>query len=285
VTVFARVDDFNHHNAEAYLRAAEPDLILDGLDNFATRYLLNDLAVKHGLPFIHGGAVGTTGTVLTILPHPARRVGESRSAIRWTAQQATPCLRCVFPEPPSPGSGETCDTAGVLGPLVMLIAARQATEAIKLITGDLDAADRADRRLTRFEDVRLLRRSLRDAVHRNHPPLATLLHWHYVRAGELFSIIPLKGLADVRINGGMPFDLPVMKGFFVGEDGLWPSPEDLSNYPSFLDAHIRHRRVNHLLQSIEGIGVEEARSTNLIPGDAVVREFIGGSTLSIPHNE
>ena len=149
----------------------------------------------------------------------------------------------------------------------------------------LDAADRADRRLTRFEDVRLLRRSLRDAVHRNHPPLATLLHWHYVRAGELFSIIPLKELADVRINGGMPFDLPVMKGFFVGENGLWPSPEDLSNYPSFLDAHIRHRRVSHLLQSIEGIGVEEARSTKLIPGDAVVREFIGGSTLSIPHNE
>jgi molybdopterin/thiamine biosynthesis adenylyltransferase len=124
VTVVAHVDDLNHHNAEAYIRSTEPDLILDGLDNFATRYLLNDIAVKHGLPFIHGGAVGTCGTVLSILPHPACRTGESRS-------------------PPAPGRGPTCDTAGVLGPLVMMIAARQAAEAIKLITGDLDAVDRA----------------------------------------------------------------------------------------------------------------------------------------------
>jgi len=149
----------------------------------------------------------------------------------------------------------------------------------------LDAADRSDRRLTRFEDVRLLRRTLRDAVHRNHAPLATLLHWHYVRAGELYSIIPLKGLADVRINGGMPFDLPIMKGFFVGDAGLWPSAEDLANYPSFLDAHIRHRRVSSLLESIEGLSVDEVSDTRLIPGDAVVREFIGGSTIKIPHNE
>ena len=145
--------------------------------------------------------------------------------------------------------------------------------------------DRTDRRLTRFEDVRLLRRMLRDAVHRNHPPLATLLHWHYVRAGELFSIIPLKGLADVIVNGGMPFDLPTMKPFFDGEDTLWPTTEALSNYPSFLDAHIRHRRVTHLLESIEGISKEQVADPKLIPGDAVVREFIGGSTIKIPHNE
>jgi len=149
----------------------------------------------------------------------------------------------------------------------------------------LEQADRSDRRLTRFEDVRLLRRSLRDAVHRNHPPLATLLHWHYVRAGELFSIIPLKGLADVVINGGMPFDLPTMKSFFVGDDGLWPSEEALANYPSFLDAHIRHRRVSHLLESIEGLSIDAVSDHRLIPGDALVREFIGGSTIKIPHNE
>ena len=149
----------------------------------------------------------------------------------------------------------------------------------------LDVSDRSDRRLTRFEDVRLLRRTLRDAEHRNHAPLATLLHWHYVRAGELFSIIPLKGLADVTINGGMPFDLPVMKAFFEEKPDLWPSHEDLSNYPSFLDAHIRHRRVSHLLESVEGLTVTEARDTALIPGDAVLREFIGGSTIKIPHNE
>jgi len=149
----------------------------------------------------------------------------------------------------------------------------------------LQEGDRAGRRLTRFEDVRLLRRTLRDASHRNHPPLATLLHWHYVRAGELFSIIPLKGMADVMINGGMPFDLPVLKPFFVGESGLWPSAKDLQNYPSFLDAHIRHRRVAKLLESIEAVGTDEVADHSLIPGDAVVREFIGGSTIKIPHNE
>jgi len=64
--------------------------------------------------------------------------------------------------------------------------------------------------LTHFTDVRLLRRMLRDVQHRNHSPLLTVLHWHYVRAGELFSIIPLRGLADHAVNGGFPFDLPAL---------------------------------------------------------------------------
>lgn len=145
--------------------------------------------------------------------------------------------------------------------------------------------DRADRRLTRYEDVRLLRRTLRDAKHRNHAPLATLLHWHYVRDGELFSIIPLKGLADCTINGGMPFDLPVLKPFFCGDGGLWPTGNDLRAYPSFLDAQIRHRRISRLLESVEGLSLDEVGDRDLIPGDAVVREFVGGSTLRIPHNE
>lgn len=145
--------------------------------------------------------------------------------------------------------------------------------------------DRSDRRLTRFEDVRLMRRSLRDVKHRNHPPLATLLHWHYVRAGELFSIIPLKGMADCVLNGGMPFDLPALKPFFVGNNGIWPTVEELQNYPSFLDAHIRHQRVSHLLDSIEGLTIEQVSDRGLIPGDAVIREFVGNSTIKIPHNE
>jgi len=151
---------------------------------------------------------------------------------------------------------------------------------IPLYRGDL-----ADRRLTRFEDARLLRRTLRDVKHRNHRPLATLLHWHYVRDGELFSIIPLKGMADVIINGGMPFDLPVMKPFFAPGQDMWPSEDDLRDYPSFLDAHIRHRRITRLLDSVEGISLAAANDRSLVPGDAVVREFIGGSTIPIPHNE
>ncbi len=139
-------------------------------------------------------------------------------------------------------------------------------------------------RLTQFTDVRLLRRMLRDATHRNHPPLHTLLHWHYVRAGELFSIIPLMGLADHQIQGGMPFDLSVLKPFFL-PDGIWPRPEDLAPYGSFLDAQIRYRRVTRLLSGIAGLTLWEVQDPSLIPGDHLVREFIGGSTLKIPHNE
>ncbi len=58
--------------------------------------------------------------------------------------------------------------------------------------------------------------------HRNHSPLLTILHWHYVRSGELFSIIPLSGLADHVVNGGFPFDLPALKPFFCGPDGYLP---------------------------------------------------------------
>lgn len=140
-------------------------------------------------------------------------------------------------------------------------------------------------RLTRFEDVRLLRRMLRDIRHRHHHPLSTILHWHYVRMGELFSIIPLKGLADHIVNGGMPFDLPALKPFFSGSQTFWPHSRDLVQYPSLLDAHIRHARVEKLLQSISGLSRSAVEGFDLIPGDAMVREFIGGSTVKIPHNE
>jgi uridine kinase len=141
------------------------------------------------------------------------------------------------------------------------------------------------RRLTKFTDVRLIRRMLRDATHRNHSPLLTILHWHYVRAGELFSILPLRGLADHSINGGFPFDLPALKPFFEGESSLLPIPEDFSDYAGFLDARIRYERVKQLLESVEGLKMNEVTNYQIIPGDAVIREFIGGSTIQIPHNE
>lgn len=140
-------------------------------------------------------------------------------------------------------------------------------------------------RLTTFTDVRLIRRMLRDARHRNHSTLRTILHWHYVRAGELFSIIPLMGLADHCVNGGFPFDLPALKSFFAGSDSLLPNPEDFEPYAGFLDARVRYDRVKALLESVEGLSQEQVAGYDLIPGDAVIREFIGGSTIKIPHNE
>ncbi len=149
----------------------------------------------------------------------------------------------------------------------------------------LAEGDGSSGRRTQFTDVRLLRRMLRDVQHRNHSPLLTILHWHYVRAGELFSIIPLSGLADHVVNGGFPFDLSALKPFFSGPGGHLPRPEDFESYAGFLDARIRYERVRHLLESVEGLSREQAASYEVIPGDAVIREFIGGSTIKIPHNE
>lgn len=97
------------------------DLIVDGTDNVDTRYLLNDAAVKHGLPWVYGACVGTEGRVMAIRP------------------PATACLRCVFPEPPGPGELPTCDTAGVLGPVAAVVASLQSVAALKLLTGQASA--------------------------------------------------------------------------------------------------------------------------------------------------
>jgi adenylyltransferase/sulfurtransferase len=156
VTVNAHADDFNHQNAERY--AHDADIILDGLDNFETRYLLNDLAVSHGLPYIYGGAVSVSAVSMTVLPLSAARQGVTPRRVTWSYEQATPCLRCVFPEAPPPGATPTCDTAGVLGPLVMMTAAHQAAQAIKILTGNIDAVDRSllsidawDNQIRRFD--------------------------------------------------------------------------------------------------------------------------------------
>src|SRR5438093_9364341 len=145
--------------------------------------------------------------------------------------------------------------------------------------------DGSSKRLTKFTDVRLIRRMLRDVHHRNHSPLSTILHWHYVRWGELFSIIPLSGLADHSVNGGFPFDLPALRPFFIGADGLLPRAAEFQSYSGFLDARIRYERVKKLLESVAGLEQAQVTAYDIIPGDAVVREFIGGSTIKIPHNE
>lgn len=117
-------EDFTPETFEAIDGAASLDLILDGTDNFATRYLLNDLAMRHGIPWIYGGVVSTHGTAMVILPG------------------RTPCLRCLLPEPPATGETETCETAGVLLPAVQAVTAFQASEAIKILTGAIDSVTR-----------------------------------------------------------------------------------------------------------------------------------------------
>jgi molybdopterin/thiamine biosynthesis adenylyltransferase len=99
------------------------DLIVDGSDNAPLRYLVNDLAVSRGIPWVYGAAVGTEGRAM---------------AIRPGCTPPWPCLRCVFPSPPAAGSLPTCDTAGVLAATCGLVASWQAMLAIRLLLGQLD---------------------------------------------------------------------------------------------------------------------------------------------------
>jgi adenylyltransferase/sulfurtransferase len=115
VVVQPEVTDVNASNIEALMEGC--DLVLDGTDNFATRYLINDACVKHEIPWIYGAAVSANGVTMTILPHQ------------------TPCLRCIFEEAPPAGSAPTCDTAGVIMPIISLVVSWQVTEAMKLLTG------------------------------------------------------------------------------------------------------------------------------------------------------
>ena len=100
------------------------DVIVDGTDNFETRFLVNDYAVYRGIPWVYGGCIGADGQTMTIIP------GQ------------TACLRCLIPECPPPGSTPTCDTEGILGPTVGVVASLEAIEALKILSGNRSAVSR-----------------------------------------------------------------------------------------------------------------------------------------------
>jgi molybdopterin/thiamine biosynthesis adenylyltransferase len=117
------VADVDFRNVERLCQGV--DVIVDGTDNFETRFLVNDAAVKHRLPWVYGGCLGAEGQTMTILP------GE------------TACLRCLMQECPPPGSTPTCEEAGVLGPVVGVIASIEAVEAVKILSGNRQAVSRS----------------------------------------------------------------------------------------------------------------------------------------------
>jgi molybdopterin-synthase adenylyltransferase len=108
------VADLTPSNADDVLGGV--DLILDGTDNFETRYLINDFAVDRGVPWVYGAAVGSYGIAMPVIP------GQ------------TACLRCIYPDPPA-GAQPTCETAGVLGSVTALIASWQVSEGMKILCG------------------------------------------------------------------------------------------------------------------------------------------------------
>jgi len=123
IKVESVVTDLNFENVEETIAGA--NVVLDGTDNFETRFLINDACIKLGVPWIYGAAVSSYGLTMTIVP------GES------------PCLRCVLEIMPDPGSGPTCDTAGVILPIVSAIASIQCAEALKLLVGRMDKLHRS----------------------------------------------------------------------------------------------------------------------------------------------
>jgi adenylyltransferase/sulfurtransferase len=123
IEVEAVVADVNFSNVEDLIR--DCDLVLDGTDNFQIRYLINDACVKLNKRWIYGAAVSSYGTTMTIEPGK------------------TPCLRCIFEEMPDAGTAPTCDTAGVIAPVIDTISAVQTTEALKILTGNPDKLHRS----------------------------------------------------------------------------------------------------------------------------------------------
>ena len=123
IRIEARVEDVDHRNIRHL--GQNVDVIVDGTDNFETRFLINDFSLDSGIPWIYGGCIGSEGQTMTILP------GTSN------------CLHCLMSDgPPPPGTTPGCDLAGILGPVANVIASLETVEALKILSGNIDLVDK-----------------------------------------------------------------------------------------------------------------------------------------------
>jgi len=219
----AHIADLTQNNAESLLQNV--DLVLDCTDNFETRYLLNDLCVRDGRPWIYAAAVGASAAGMNILPQPAQ---DAEPAPRMIPAAPTACLACIFPTAPT-GSVETCDTAGILSTAVNLAASLQVTEALKFLTGqphlmrrtlvsfDLWSGERAEISTgTPRQDCEVCGQRIFRALSGDNRPHITLcgrnsvqIHEHHrpIDLGTLH--LRLSRLGEVRSNGLLlRFELP-----------------------------------------------------------------------------
>ena len=190
VAVRGVVADLAADNAAELLQGA--DLVLDGTDNFETRFLLNDVCVKGGVPWVYGACVGSYGLALLVQP------------------RVSPCLRCVLEEMPGPG-GPTCDTVGVVAPVVHVVAGVQAAEGLKLLSGRtsdlLPGVVSVDLWRGRFEVMDLGGRA-------PWCPACTEGRYDYLEAGTGTGSAVLCGrdAVQVRPPRGTRVDLPALAG-------------------------------------------------------------------------
>lgn len=191
VAVRGRVADLSADNVDEVIKGV--DLVLDGTDNFETRFLINDVCVREGIPWVYGACVGSYGLALLVRP------------------RVSPCLRCVLEEMPPPGSGPTCDTAGVVAPIVHVIAGIQAGEALKVLAGRtedlLKGIVTVDLWQGIFEIMDLSRRA-------PSCPACTAGRYDYLASGSAGGSAFLCGrdAVQVRPPRGSRVDLPVLAG-------------------------------------------------------------------------
>ena len=178
----ARIADLTPVNAEELLLPS--DVILDGTDNFETRYLVNEVAVKHDRPWVYGGAVGVGGAVMTVLP------GQSA------------CLCCIFPETPT-GALPTCDTAGILNSASATVAALQVAEAIKIIV----RPDQVQPRLTNIDVWTGVTRGFSTAHRADDCPVCSRGEFNLLESPASRKTAVLCGRDAVQVTGSGAIDL------------------------------------------------------------------------------
>ncbi len=186
VRLEAIVTDVTVHTVDALLEGM--DLVLDGTDNFQTRYLLNDACFRKGIPFTYGGAVSSRGMSAILVPG------------------STPCLRCFIPSADS--GGQTCDTIGVIAPVVDIVASYQAVEALKFLVG---ASDSRRNSLVTFDlwQNRYFEMKLGEAT--PGCPCCQLKQYPALDTTEQDSTISLCGRSTVQMTGSGPLDLELWR--------------------------------------------------------------------------
>jgi adenylyltransferase/sulfurtransferase len=192
VKIDPHIVDVHNHNVEALtlIKNHPVDLILDGTDNVATRYLLNDVAVKLNIPWIYSACVGTEGRVMAIQPG------------------ITPCLRCIFSEPPNASTLPTCDSAGVLTAAAAIAASLQCVAAIQSLLEKRPAPKLIsfDAWTTRFHEM-----DLSEARNPDCPCCATH-QFDFLNAPSSATSSTLCGRDAVQIRGDHPLQLQQLAG-------------------------------------------------------------------------
>lgn len=183
VEVRGVIADFNSENAMSLIEGGGiPDVLIDGTDNFETRFLINDCSVKLGVPYVYGGAISTKGSAAVFVPG-----------------RGGPCLRCIVPTAPEAGTQPTCESAGVVGAVSSIIGSYQAAESMKVLMGQWERVMGSMLSFDLWEGVRT-RVELGDAKD-DACPCCGLGHYEYLDAGRG---VPhaLCGQNAVQIAGG-----------------------------------------------------------------------------------